>query len=147
MSEKMRKEVKEYFIRTMNGFQKGLVGLLAIEVERSITSVPAPRIGTLMAMEIVIEADARKSKKDPDASVGRTFDKSRQVADLVREYIRGLSDEEFDAFTSQESIEEATKMALDELSCLTGHADKDCSSCGEDDQEKDESKDPNKIMN
>lgn len=126
----MDKEKKEVVLGMLKSFSKGLVGFVAIDVERAITHSPIPNLVAQMAMEIVAEVDAR-SHLDRQDSLLPDMEQCRAVSDLVREYIRGLSDEEFWAFTSDEILEETIQLANKKLQSMMSKCG-ECNTCGMD---------------
>lgn len=101
----MDKKVKEATLILMKSFPKGAIGSLAMCVEDAITYLPVPRLAAWMALEIVSDATIRfgvDKSNDDDMR-----DTDRKTLDMVREYIRGLSDEEFKDFVSTKSVLEA----------------------------------------
>lgn len=142
----MEKEAKEQLIEIMESYKKGRVGLFAAEIERLVASIPAPRLAALMAIEIMIEAEARAVERGehPNPELV-TIEKSHEVSDMVREHIRGLSLEDFDAFTSEDSINEVMQEAKGRLQEMMGHACEECGAC--DAEGDDDSEDPETLLN
>lgn len=151
MSE-MDKEGKEYLIKVMESFKKGRIGLLAVELERVIISVPAPRIAVLMALEMLVEAEARMAERGDHPSPSASRKKAHDVADLVREHFRGMTEEHFDSFTSDESIDEVlneAQEAMREMMMAAASDDHSCGGCGncENPEGSEEPEDPDPMLN
>lgn len=96
---------KNDLIRVMRDYEKGSVGILSLDVESILVSSGAPRLASLLATELMVEAIARYAKKNPNPDIGETEEKSYAIIDLVRKHVRDMSDEEFDSFTSKESLD------------------------------------------
>jgi hypothetical protein len=145
----MDDNAKERLTKIMQNVKPGMAGLLAMDIEGVIVRVPAPRIVALMALEIVIDASARAAKRNPQPEIGDTFEQGREVSAAVREYIQGLSDEEFDNFTSEETMNEMTQLAMNRIREMMeqgGHSCEGCGACGAG-EDGDVEDDPDPLMN
>jgi hypothetical protein len=148
MEKKMDEKTKEYLLSIMKSFEKGLVGILAIEIEGTIIRVPVPKLAALMAMEIVVDAESRICRSDDNPRYAPSPEKSRALSDLVRNYIRNLSDDEFRDFTSDVNINKVIQLANEKLLSMSRCECAKCGTCKEHkEDDEDGENEPNPFVN
>lgn len=130
---------KKTLMEAMQSTRKGVVGLLAMDLESTALRAPVSRLAVAMACEMFLEATARDAKKNPQPEIGYTSEENREVLDMVRDHIRNLSDEEFESFTSKETIDEMFQKTTERLREIMGeqHSCEGCGQCKEESDEED----------
>jgi hypothetical protein len=136
---------KKTLMEAMQSTRKGVVGLLAMDLESTALRAPVSKLAVAMACEMFLEAAARDAKKNPRPEVGYTSEENRKVLDMVRDYIRNLSDEEFESFTSKETMDDMFQKATERLREMMG-GQHTCEGCGQCKEESDE-ENPESLMN